>query len=169
MQAKEIISLLRNNTFVFEKLFQGIDITQVKWRPEPEKWSILEIVNHLLDEEREDFRVRLDITLHDPNREWSPIDPEAWVTERKYNDRDPDESINKFLKEREASLEWLDSIGDVDWEKACKTSFGRMRAGDIFAAWVAHDQLHMRQMIELHRALIVERVKPYYVDYAGEW
>jgi hypothetical protein len=44
-----------------------------------------------------------------------------------------------------------------------------MRAGDMFAAWTAHDQLHMRQFVELHRAWLVEQARPYNVGYAGEW
>ena len=31
----------------------------------------------------------------------------------------------------------------------------------------AHDLLHMRQLVELHRALTVLKADPYCVDYAG--
>jgi hypothetical protein len=44
-----------------------------------------------------------------------------------------------------------------------------MRAGDMFAAWVAHDGLHIRQLNELHRSLLERAAKPYRVGYAGEW
>ena len=36
-----------------------------RWKPTPKDWSILEIACHLLDEEREDFRVRLRSTLEE--------------------------------------------------------------------------------------------------------
>ena len=44
-----------------------------------------------------------------------------------------------------------------------------MHAGDIFASWVAHDGLHLRQLVELHRMLAERAVKPYKIGYAGEW
>jgi len=36
-------------------------------------------VNHLVDEEEGDFRLRLRSTLEDPARDWPPIDPEGWA------------------------------------------------------------------------------------------
>ena len=48
-----------------------------RWRPPDGAWSILEIVSHVADEEVEDFRRRLEITLADPAAEWPPIDPRA--------------------------------------------------------------------------------------------
>jgi hypothetical protein len=56
-------------------LTHGVPDEQARWRPDPESWSILEVVNHLYDEERLDFRVRLDRVLHHPGKPWSPIDP----------------------------------------------------------------------------------------------
>ncbi|MFW5713516.1 MAG: DinB family protein, partial [Brevefilum sp.] len=32
---------------------------QARWKPDPENWSILEVLNHLLIEERLDFRSHL--------------------------------------------------------------------------------------------------------------
>ena len=61
------------------------------------KWSTLEVVCHLYDEEREDFRQRLDIILHRPEAKWPPIDPVGWVSARKYNERDLAQSLAEFL------------------------------------------------------------------------
>ena len=48
-----------------------------RWRPEQGGWSILEIVAHLADEEIDDFRMRTELTLRDPELPWPPIDPEG--------------------------------------------------------------------------------------------
>jgi hypothetical protein len=89
--------------------------------------------------------------------------------ERKYNDRDLEESLELFLSERQASLEWLETLGEHEWEATYKMPFGSIRAGDMFASWVAHDLLHMRQLVELHRAYMLELVAPFDVTYAGPW
>ena len=44
----------------------GISAEQARWKPDSETWSILEVVNHLYDEEREDFRVRLPVPINLP-------------------------------------------------------------------------------------------------------
>ena len=44
-----------------------------------------------------------------------------------------------------------------------------MKAGDLLASWVAHDNLHTRQLVELRRSRLVELAQPYDVRYAGDW
>jgi hypothetical protein len=150
-------------------LAEGISDEQARWKPDPDSWSILEVINHLYDEERQDFRVRLDYILHRPGEAWPPIDPQGWVTSREYNQRDPGESLNNFLSERSKSLAWLQGLGSPDWETTSPTPWGEITAGDMFAAWVAHDMLHLRQLVELHYAYTVQHIQPYSVLYAGEW
>jgi hypothetical protein len=61
------------------------------------------------------------------------------------------------------------SLGAADWEARYTAPFGVMSAGDLLASWVAHDVLHMRQLVELHRAYIVHLAEPYNTEYAGPW
>lgn len=160
---------MAHNAARIEALVEGVSSEDARWKPNPDEWSILEVVNHLYDEEREDFRVRLNIILHDPEEDWPPIDPEGWVKERKYNERDLTGSLGKFLSEREKSLEWLKSINNPHWETVYTSPFGSMRAGDMLSSWLTHDHLHMRQLIELHRFLSETKVVPFNMDYAGNW
>jgi hypothetical protein len=39
----------------------------------------------------------------------------------------------------------------------------------MVASWVAHDVLHMRQLVELTWAWTTRLVAPYKVNYAGTW
>lgn len=54
MSIKEIIQQLENNQQVFKSLLMSKKDGQYLWRPKPGKWNLLEIVCHLLDEERGD-------------------------------------------------------------------------------------------------------------------
>lgn len=150
-------------------LAEGVTDEQARWRPDATAWSILEVVNHLADEEREDFRMRLDMILHRPGEAPPPIDPQGWITSRAYNRRDPAESLDRFLIERQRSLEWLRGLGSPDWDTAATGPWGTVSAGEMAAAWVAHDLLHMRQFVELHWAWTQTSVAPYATLYAGEW
>ena len=169
MDIEHLAAQMAENAVRIRALVRGVSEQQARWKPDPASWSILEVVNHLLDEERQDFRVRLDYTLHRPGEPWLPIDPGGWVSERKYNEKDLEASLDGFLSEREASLAWLRELVAPNWEATHETSFGPIAAGDIFAAWVAHDLLHMRQLVELHWAYMTVELKPHRVDYAGTW
>ena len=138
-------------------------------RPDAGSWSLLEVICHLYDEEREDFRQRLDIILHRPDSPWPPIDPPGWVSERSYNTRDLADMLAQWRAEREKSLAWLAALVTPDWEAEYLAPFGHIKAGDMLAAWAAHDGLHIRQLVELRRSRLVSLARPYDVRYAGDW
>jgi hypothetical protein len=51
-----LVSQMEANAQGIRALAAGCSDQQARWRPDPASWSILEVINHLLDEEREDFR-----------------------------------------------------------------------------------------------------------------
>jgi hypothetical protein len=150
-------------------LAQGIPEEQARWKPDPDSWSILEVISHLADEEEFDFPIRLRMILEKSEKEWPAIDPEGWVTEKKYNDGNLFETLKLYMKLRNDNLVWLESVENPDWELVFEAPFGEISAGDIYVSWVTHDLLHMRQLVELHRFYLVEQAKPFRLDYAGDW
>lgn len=160
---------LVNSTEMIRALIKDIQQEQAQVKPDAESWSILEVICHLHDEECEDFREHLDFILHRQSEEWHRIDPQGWVTERKYNEQDLQEMTDKFFAERQKSLEWLKGLSDSDWNTEYTSQFGSMKAGEMFAAWVAHDNLHVRQLTELRRQHIERITQPYDIQYAGDW
>src|SRR5215218_7430628 len=98
LDLNHITSRMRANADVIAALARDISDAQARWKPAADAWSLLEVVNHLYDEEREDFRTRVDYVLHRPGELPPPIDPEGWVTARAYNARDPRESLDAFLR-----------------------------------------------------------------------
>ena len=163
---------LARQAAVIYALVAGIGDEQAHWQPSPDDWSVVEVINHLYDEEREDFRQRLDLILRDPTADWPPIHPGAWVTERRYNDRDLATSVQALQLEREKSLAWLYGLAQAHADLTItKTDprLGSMAAGEMLAAWVAHDCLHIRQLNELNYRYLERLTSPYAVGYAGDW
>jgi hypothetical protein len=143
---------------------------EARWKPNADAWSVLEIVCHLADEEAEDFRARLRSTLEDPARDWTPIDPAGWATQRNYAEKDLAERLDRFTSERADSVAWLRSLDTPDWSAArVHPEFGSMRAGDLLAAWAAHDALHLRQIAKRLHQLAGHDAGPFETGYAGCW
>jgi len=169
MEFQILYQELIHSTEMIRALIKGIDQKQAQIKPGPGKWSMLEVMCHLYDEEREDFREHLDFILYRQNEEWHSIAPTAWVKLRKYNQQDFKKMQSKFFRERKKSLLWLKGLKSADWKLKYKNKWGALSAGDMFASWVAHDNLHVRQLVELRR-LHVERIsKPNKIQYAGDW
>lgn len=169
MQFQLLYQELTNSAEMIRALLTGISQEEAQFKPTPEAWSILEVVCHLHDEEREDFREHLDFILHRQNEAWHRIDPQAWVAERKYNEQNFSEMCEKFFNERKKSLNWLKDLAKADWDKTYTSEFGAITAGEMFASWIAHDNLHIRQLVELRRARIENITKPFAIVYAGDW
>lgn len=158
------------NREVIERLVGEMSGDEAHWKPDSRSWSALEVVNHLADEEAEDFRQRVDIALHRPEAPLPPIDPEGWVTARHYADRDLAESLARFAREREASVAWLRGLSEPDWNRSVThPRAGELRAGDFLASWLGHDYLHIRQLCRIHFRYIGELAPSFSTRYSGGW
>ncbi len=169
MEFNTLYQELVSSTEMIRACLSGVTPEQARVKPSAESWSILEVVCHLYDEEREDFREHLDFILYRQNEKWHVIDTLGWVTQRKYNEQDLAEMQGKFFAERERSLGWLRGLQNPDWEKSYTTPYRTIRAGEMLACWAAHDNLHIRQLVELRRLRLENITKPYNLEYAGDW
>ena len=169
MELKYLRRQLALNRDRVAALAQGVPEEQARWKPDPDSWSILEVISHLADEEEFDFPVRLKMILEGSEKPWPEIDPEGWVTERKYNEGDLFETLKRYMSLRNDGLAWLDELENPDWDLSYQAPFGRISAGDMFVSWVTHDLLHLRQLVELQRQYLEVQSQPHSLGYAGEW
>ncbi|WP_286743597.1 DinB family protein [Roseivirga sp. UBA1976] len=169
IQTDWLINQLADNKEVFLSLLEKTPPHIFSWKPEPGRWNLLEIICHLADEEKHDFKYRIQVAL-DPNQfPFLPIDPEAWVTEKSYATQHFTQKLNEWAKEREQSVEWLRKLVPTDWEAhLVHPEYGQMTARNILANWVAHDYIHLRQIIQLKRACL-QNITGESLAYAGRW
>lgn len=168
IDVKTFVARFSDNGNTIVNLVSGLTPEQSRWKPAPSRWSILEVLNHLYDEEREDFRKRIELLLKNPEEPWPSVDPEQWCIERRYNDRDLTESIERFREERRLSVAWLRELDAPNWMAShTHPELGVLRAGDLLLSWLVHDYGHMRQIVRLHYAYTTENAKPFRPDYSG--
>lgn len=158
---------LRRNSELICQLVDGVADEQLRWREAPEKWSVLEVLVHLLDEERDDFSARLDLALHHSGEFGTSFDPEGRVKERRYNEADPAETLAAFREERARKVEWIRSLSDPDWTAIFPHPRAKLRAGDLLLSWYVHDLLHVRQIADALIAHAKQQAPDFRADYAG--
>ena len=172
MEAAAIVNELARNRTVFGELLRSRSEAAQRWRPAPAKWSRLEIVCHLYDEEREDFRARVEHTLATPELPAPAIDPEGWVIARNYAGADYAAKVAAFLHEREASVAWLQSLDSPRWDRTYRhPALGSVSARMFLSNWLAHDYLHIRQLVRYDYQVLKHASKEdlTYAGDAGEW
>ncbi|MCB0650528.1 MAG: DinB family protein [Saprospiraceae bacterium] len=169
MYHSEVIAQLKRNKAIFEHQFKGLTNLQYSWKPAPEKWCLLEILCHLHDEEVEDFRARVKHVLETPEAPMPPIDPEGWVTARKYAEADFEERLDAFLTERQNSIDWLESLEDPKWTNVYHhPALGAMSAQKFLSNWLTHDLLHFRQIGNV-KFFYLQYITGEDLSYAGNW
>ena len=168
MQA--LVDRLERFPVTLTALCKDLSNEEARWRPRPDAWSLLEVVGHLEEEERRDFRPRLESTLRAPAEPWAPIDPPAWVREHAYQERDLRELLREFALERASSVFWLRELEAPDWDAAHEhPTLGSLRAGDLLTSWAVHDALHLRQLTRWTYLRTLADAGPYEGTYAGPW
>lgn len=169
MDYTKIINGLSENRIVFKYLLSGLGKEMYLWKPNPEKWCLLEVVCHLYNVEREDFRVRTKHVLDTPTAALPPINPGGWVDMSNYMQQNYLDKLNDFLSERAQSIKWLYSLHNPNWDNSCEhPKFGKMTAGMFLSNWLAHDYLHIRQITKLKYDYLKQLTNED-LSYAGNW
>lgn len=169
MNPEHLIRTLEVNGEVFKYQLTAAGEALARWRPDSSSWNLLEIVCHLCDEERDDFRKRTSLALKAGNGTFESISPVDWVQERNYADRDYLQQIAVFNKERLDSVRWLRSLINPNWEASFEHhQLGIMTAMRMLVNWVAHDFHHIRQINAIHYAWLKETSSED-LSYAGNW
>jgi uncharacterized damage-inducible protein DinB len=168
IELSEITRMLSANAQAMLALVGGIPDEQAEWKPDEKTWSMKQVMAHVYNEERMDFRKHLQEMLSDPPQPWDSI-PMPWTPVASCH-----QALMDFLDERDASIAWLNGLKSPDWNTSQQVQFGeneilRMSAGEVLQSWPEHDILHLRQMIELHHAWNEKQAAPYLLRYAGGW
>ena len=168
MNPENIIEKLGKNHFVFKHLFAETSFEEFNFKSNG-NWSLLEVACHLLDEEIEDFRARIEHILTTPDKPLKSISPQKWPLERNYSGQDFGTVVERFLSERKKSLEWLKSLQQPKWEQTVyHPAVGERSAKKFLFNWLAHDYHHIRQINRIqHTFLKFSRGDD--LTYAGKW
>jgi len=169
MELEFCIKQMTNHAEIIQRLVSDASEEQGQWKPDAETWSLKEVMGHLYREERGDFRAHLQNYPSPTGAGWPSVDP----TGREYDLSSLADTLQGFLDERQKSIKWLQMLESPDWDSELEISFvdssQSFSMGEMMASWVAHDLLHMRQLVEVHWAFTLQGLSPYPVEYAGGW
>jgi hypothetical protein len=127
----------------------------LSWKPSPERWSITEVLAHLLDMEVNALRLRARRIVEEKNPLLENIDQVAAAAEKNYVAQGPWETLEKFRQEREQSLAWFRQVPADALQRAGQhAEIGTITLENLLNQWAFHDLGHVRQVAELLRARV---------------
>jgi hypothetical protein len=129
-----------------KKLTKGLTTKQLKWQPEPGKWSIAQIVAHLADAEIVgSWRMRLIIGADGVTVQ--PFDQDVWASVFVYSQCDAKHSIEVFHVLRENNLMMLKALPPEAWDRhGMHLERGKETLAHLVRMFAGHDNNHVQQI-----------------------
>jgi hypothetical protein len=148
------VQLLQQTPIILEKLLQSAAPDALQWKPAPERWSISEVLAHLVDIE-EVFSERARRMLEEKSAQFICYDQEAAYVAGKYSSGSAREHLRKFCHERDRNLSMLRYLpAGAAARTAQHNVLGTITLGEMMNSWACHDLGHIRQIAELYRTRV---------------
>jgi hypothetical protein len=146
VDGQDAIKVQRGTAARLKKSIRGLTPKQLKWRSEPGKWSITEIIAHLADAEIVgSWRMRS--VIGESGVTIQPFDQDAWASVFAYQDRDAKRSLETFRVLRENNLAMLKEISRERWENyGMHLERGKESIAHLVRMFAGHDTNHVLQV-----------------------
>jgi uncharacterized damage-inducible protein DinB len=133
---------------VLDHLFQHHKDIDWDKRPDPERFTLREMVAHLADME-EIWLQRVDAIVQTPGTTLAGKDPDDLAQQNGYENLDPFDSLNRYSQGRNALISRLEQLPIEQWTLAGQhTDFGEFSILQVAQFSIGHDGYHLCQTIE---------------------
>ena len=146
VEGHDAIKVQRATAAKLKKLIQGRTSKELKWKPEPGKWSMTEIVAHLADVEVV-ASWRLRSVIGSNGTAIQAFDQDAWASVFQYSKRDPRKSLEVFRVLRENNLAMLKALPPESWDNfGMHAERGKETIAHLARMFAGHDTNHIVQI-----------------------
>ncbi|HEX5322983.1 MAG TPA: DinB family protein [Capsulimonadaceae bacterium] len=143
-----LMGALEETPALFARLLDGIADEQADRRPDPDRFTIREVMAHLADWEPV-LQERLRMTRDEDQPTLEVVDPAKRAIEHDYAHSDVREQLQLFAERRAATSAIVRNFTLEQWErKAIRPNIGAMTMESIVALIPLHDMYHLRQVAE---------------------
>ncbi len=144
------LDALKRGSALLEHVTRDMGDAALRARPQPEKWSPIEIVAHLADTELV-YGYRIRQVLADSNPTFAPIDQDAWAEQFHYREAALADKLELFRTARKATLNLLSRAKPEDLErKGFHPEYQKhYTLGDLVQRLADHDANHLGQIERL--------------------
>jgi hypothetical protein len=155
------LETLRSTPARLKAELKGVPKAVLLFTPAPGKWSILEIVCHLRDMERDAYLERYRRILAEDSPQLPDIDGDVYSLEGDYRAQKLSDALREWTRLRRESLKLLGGVKREQWERAgIHETAGRLTMADFLRRQaIGNDEAHLAQIdAAKRRHAILERL-----------
>jgi hypothetical protein len=133
---------------------------QLVWKPGPLKWSIKEVVAHLVDASLvHSIRIRKIIAESSTQlQQFLLYDQDAWVADSKANETSLEESLSAFQAILLYNSLFYERLSEADWNKRGLNGEKEVTISELFQGFINHVNIHLRQIDRNKAGLAAEEL-----------
>jgi DinB superfamily len=147
----DCLDLLEETPAILRSLIRELSHDDLHWKPEPDRFSVAEVLAHLSHSEGHCYRMRIDQFLSEELPQFEEDDAQMYVD--LYLHAHVEDSFAHFEKQRETNIEFLRTLPrSAGLRKAMHKVAGEITLQQMLHEWAMHDLGHIRQIAELVRA-----------------
>lgn len=146
---EEILKSMRACPVILSRLVAGLDSGQLRHRPAPGEWAVIEVVAHMADvDERAHARLRR--MLLEDNPLLPAFDQEALAEERGYIEMDLVGELARYQQTRAAHVADLEMLDPGQWRRPGRHEDAGDLSVELYEAHVASEDVdHLAQIARL--------------------
>lgn len=145
---KYILSGLEASPVVVSELLRGKPESTFDKHPDPERFSLREVICHLADWEGV-WLDRMQRMASEDKPTLPGYDEGQWAIDHKYSEANAQEQITKFIEGRKALVEFLKGLAPEQWERTgIHSQWGMISIQSLATLVIGHDGYHTKQIVE---------------------
>jgi hypothetical protein len=145
-EGKDPLAMQADAPRTVAELIAAIPEARLRERPSPGKWSVVEIIAHLAEDElSSSWRYRQ--MIENSGCALAGFDQDEWARLGNYRSWKPAEALEMFRLLREANLRLLHGLSADEWERyGVHAERGRITVRDLARHMAGHDMNHVDQI-----------------------
>jgi len=153
LERAALLHIIAETPVRLKAALKGVPKKLLLWTPGPGKWSILEIVAHLRDMERDAYLVRYRRILAEDNPTLPDIDGDFVALRDDYRSLKLTELMRDWLKARKECLKLLKSVKGARWERVGTHETAGLLSMDTLLRRHAmgNDEAHLGQIEDIKK------------------
>ncbi|MEW6737287.1 MAG: DinB family protein [Acidobacteriota bacterium] len=150
---RELMEKYRTGPGKLERSIDGLSESELEFKPDPNKWSIREIVIHLCDSEIVGaYRIRS--VLAEEGAFFTSYNQDKWAANLNYNKRNLNNALELFRLMRKSTGELFEDLCEEDWQRTgVHEERGRMTLLDLLELYAEHSENHVAQIRKIRLQL----------------
>ena len=144
-----LLAVLKSTPAAIASMLAQLSPREWKRTPQPEEWSVTEIMCHLRDVDLEVNLPRLEKVLEQDNPFVPGMETDVWAKERGYSRQNGLEALDDFAAARVRLIEQLQTLDEATWDRKIRHAiFGPSTFRELVSFMAEHDRVHVRQIYE---------------------